>query len=110
MWRPRSRRSKAAAGGAKRRVRGAILTAVALLLATAAIAILGAGYALAHPVPAHIGAPPPALHAANVVVAGRIHGWFSRSAAHRGAVLLLPGVRANRLSMVRRALFLRDAG
>lgn len=108
MWRPRWRQSRVRVA-AKRRVRGAIVAAVALL-AAGVLAVLGAGYALAHPVPAHVGAPPPFLHAAPVEIDGRIHGWFSRADAHRGAVLLLPGIRANRLSMVDRARFLREAG
>jgi fermentation-respiration switch protein FrsA (DUF1100 family) len=87
-----------------------IVIVASLLLAIGALAVIFVGYALAHPVPAHVGAPPPALHATSIVIDGRIHGWFSRSPAHRGVVLLLPGVRANRLSMVDRALFLRDAG
>lgn len=39
-----------------------------------------------------------------------VRGWLSRGATHGGAVLLLPGVRANRLAMVDRALMLRAAG
>ncbi len=94
----------------RRSRRSRLAAAAALLIGIGAIAVAGAGYVLARPVPAHIGAPPPALRAMPVEIAGRIHGWFSRSPAHCGAVLLLPGVRANRLSMVDRALFLRDAG
>lgn len=94
----------------RRSWRNNVVAATAIVAAAGTLAVLGAGYALAHPVPAHVGAPPPTLHATNVVIAGRIHGWFSRSSERRGAVLLLPGVRANRLSMVNRALFLRDAG
>ena len=89
---------------------GRVALAAGALFAAGALAVLGAGYVLAHAMPARIGPPPPALHATAVVIDGRIHGWFSRSPQHRGAVLLLPGVRANRLSMVDRAQFLRDAG
>jgi alpha-beta hydrolase superfamily lysophospholipase len=39
-----------------------------------------------------------------------IHGWLSRGEPHNGAVLLLPGVGANRLSMVSRARLLKAAG
>ncbi len=90
--------------------RSALLLGGALTLGV--LAVVGAGYALAHPVPARVGAPPPALHATSVTIQSTsiIHGWFSRSSAHRGAVLLLPGVRANRLSMLDRALVLREAG
>ncbi|WP_268991828.1 alpha/beta hydrolase [Dyella choica] len=37
-------------------------------------------------------------------------GWFVPGVEHQGAVLLLHGVRANRLSMVDRARFLHTAG
>src|SRR6184192_1919327 len=91
-----------------------ILIVAGLLLAIGSLVVIFVGYALAHPVPADVGAPPPALHATSVAIPSAsgslIHGWLSRPSAHRGAVLLLPGVRANRLSMVNRALFLRDAG
>ena len=39
-----------------------------------------------------------------------IRGWLSRGTTHGGVVLLLPGVRANRLAMVDRALVLHAAG
>ncbi|MGZ7030550.1 MAG: alpha/beta hydrolase, partial [Thermoanaerobaculia bacterium] len=39
-----------------------------------------------------------------------VHGWWCPVANSSAAVLLLPGVRANRLSMVDRAMFLRRAG
>lgn len=39
-----------------------------------------------------------------------IHGWLLRAPASRGSVLLLPGARANRLSMLGRARFLNRAG
>jgi len=39
-----------------------------------------------------------------------VHGWWCPTQNGRGAVLLLPGIRANRLSMVDRARFLHRAG
>src|SRR4029434_6926853 len=39
-----------------------------------------------------------------------VHGWWCPLQNRRGVVLLLPGIRANRLSMVDRARFLRRAG
>jgi dipeptidyl aminopeptidase/acylaminoacyl peptidase len=71
--------------------------------------------ALCAPVPARIGEPPASLHAQAVAFKSEsgatIHGWLARSGDRpRGVVLLLPGVRANRLSMVDRARMLLDAG
>ena len=94
----------------KRRI--AIAFAVALLMALGML--YGLGWALSRPVPAAIGPPPASLDAEAVTFPSQsgsvIHGWLSQSSAARGSVLLLPGVRANRLSMVRRAEFLRRAG
>jgi fermentation-respiration switch protein FrsA (DUF1100 family) len=39
-----------------------------------------------------------------------IHGWLSRASTPLGSILLLPAIRANRLSMIGRAEFLRRAG
>jgi alpha-beta hydrolase superfamily lysophospholipase len=54
------------------------------------------------------------IHAESVVFPSEsgsvIRGWVSRGAPHGGAVLLLPGIRANRLSMVGRAQVLLAAG
>lgn len=76
-------------------------------------AIWFAGDLLIHPAPARIGAPPRAFPARKITFhsasGSMIHGWFARGRG-RGAVLLLPGVRANRLSMLDRAEFLLGAG
>jgi len=84
------------------------------LLVATAVALYAVGWALSRPVPAGIGPPPVSLDAAAVAFSSQsgslIHGWLSRAPSARGAVLLLPGVRANRLSMVPRAEFLRRAG
>jgi uncharacterized protein len=91
-----------------------VLIGLATTLAAAAVATYAAGWALARPVPARIGAAPANLQAETVAFTSQsgatIHGWLSRARDRRGAVLLLPGVRANRLSMLRRAEFLREAG
>ena len=89
--------------------------AIALVLVVGAlIGPYGVGWALSRPVMAHIGAPPASLGAEPVAFSSEsgsmIHGWFSNAPSARGSVLLLPGVRANRLTMVRRAEFLREAG
>lgn len=80
----------------------------------AVVALYWIGAQLSQPVPATIGPPPPSLDAQAVTFASdsgsTIHGWLSHGTTGHGAVLLLAGVRANRLSMVRRAEFLRTAG
>ena len=72
------------------------------------------GWALAAPVQTHIGKPPEDLGARPVESKSNsgpaVHGWWCPTTTSRGAVLLLPGIRANRLSMVDRARFLRRAG
>jgi uncharacterized protein len=77
-------------------------------------ALYGLGWQLSRPVPAAIGIAPPDLHADAIEFpsdsGSMIHAWLSRVDAHKGIILLLPGVRSNRLSMIDRALFLRAAG
>ena len=72
------------------------------------------GWALAAPVQRHVGKPPEDLGARPVEFksdsGAMVHGWWCPTATSRRAVLLLPGIRANRLSMVDRARFLRRAG
>lgn len=72
------------------------------------------GHALAAPVPAAIGAPPADLHAEAVEIpsasGSRLRGWLCSVSGSRGVVVLMHGVRANRLSMVDRARFLTRAG
>ncbi len=91
-----------------------ILFGFVAVLLVAAIGLYAVGSALSRPVPAAIGAAPSTLEAEAVEFSSesgsKIRGWLSQAPASRGAVLLLPGVRANRLSMVRRAEFLRQAG
>jgi alpha-beta hydrolase superfamily lysophospholipase len=99
--------------GLNRRNKRFVPVVVALALFAAA-GVYALGDALTRPVPAQVGRAPAYLDAEPVAFASQsgsvIHGWLSQSAAGRAAVLLLPGVRANRLSMVRRAEFLRRAG
>ena len=91
-----------------------ILLGLTAALLAAALGLYAVGRALSRPVPATIGAAPSSLDAHAVAFSSRsgstIHGWLSRTPGRRGAILLLPGVRGNRLSMVRRAEFLRQAG
>lgn len=90
-----------------------ILVAV-VLVALAVGALFSVGWALARPVPAAIGPAPPDLGARNASFTtargNTVHGWWCPGEPSRGAVILLPGIRANRLSMVRRARFLRSRG
>jgi alpha-beta hydrolase superfamily lysophospholipase len=91
-----------------------LLFAFATLLGIAIVCFLSAGWLLAHPVQTRIGNPPADLDAQAVTFASdsgaNVHGWWCPIENARGAVLLLPGIRANRLSMVDRARFLRRAG
>jgi alpha-beta hydrolase superfamily lysophospholipase len=91
-----------------------IVLVVSGLSVLALAGLYGIGWQLSRPVPAVIGPSPEGLHAEPITFQSQsgsaIHGWLSRGPTHRGAILLLPGVRANRLSMVSRAEFLRAAG
>jgi alpha-beta hydrolase superfamily lysophospholipase len=76
--------------------------------------ILYAGHTLAAPVPVAIGAPPADLRTEAVEIpsasGSRLRGWLCPVSGSRGVVVLMHGVRANRLSMVDRARFLTRAG
>jgi uncharacterized protein len=92
-----------------------LLFAVAtiVLLGVASIAF-GFGWILAAPAQVSIGAAPTDLEAQPVEFksdsSALVKGWWCPSANSSAAVLLLPGIRANRLSMIDRARFLRRAG
>ena len=94
-------------------IRRFVLFAFTAILLTA-VGLYAVGWALSRPVQAIIGAAPSSLDAEAVAFPSQsgstIHGWLSRAPGRRGAILLLPGVRANRLSMVGRAEFLLRAG
>ena len=91
-----------------------LLFAAAAVLLAVVSGVYALGWILSRPVPARIGPPPASLQAEAVALTSQsgsvIRGWFSRVPMGRGSVLLLPAVRSNRLSMVRRAQFLREAG
>ena len=78
------------------------------------VGLYGVGWELSRPVPARIGPAPVELQAEAITFRSEsgsmIRGWLSRGTTHGGVVLLLPGVRANRLAMVDRALVLHAAG
>jgi len=72
------------------------------------------GGQLVAPVPQTIGNPPSDLGAQSVQFPSQsgstIHGWFISGKTGYGAIVLMHGVRANRLSMLDRARFLSRAG
>src|SRR5712691_4349966 len=83
------------------------------LILVATVCALSVGWLLGHPVPARIGSPPTDLNAESITFqsdsGATVHGWWRAVENDRGVVLLLPGIRANRLSMIERARFLRRA-
>ncbi|HEV2847042.1 MAG TPA: alpha/beta fold hydrolase [Thermoanaerobaculia bacterium] len=95
----------------KRRV--AILLAAAGFLAGFAF-LFYVGQALAAPLRVTVGAPPPDFPAEPVefqsASGSLLRGWLLPARPSRGVVILMHGVRANRLSMVDRARFLAAAG
>jgi alpha-beta hydrolase superfamily lysophospholipase len=91
-----------------------LLIIVATSVGAVVICVFSAGWLLAHPVQTRIGNPPADLNAQPVTFpsdsGSKVHGWWCPIQNRSGAVLLLPGIRANRLSMVNRARFLHRAG
>lgn len=89
----------------------ALTLALALGLAAASLA---AGEWLTRPVRASIGPPPPGLSAQTVRIpygdGQQVSGWFLPGRAGEGTVLLLHGVRGNRLQMLARARWLQREG
>lgn len=76
-------------------------------------AVLGAGEYISKPVRATIGPAPADLQAVDVrfdSTAGSIAGWLIEGRPGMGAVLLLHGVRGNRVDMLARARFLQKRG
>jgi pimeloyl-ACP methyl ester carboxylesterase len=91
------------------------LFALAAILLMIGIAVpFAIGWALAAPVQISVGKASSDLGAETVEfrsdLGAIIKGWWCPTVNSRGVVLLLPGIRANRLSMVDRARFLRRAG
>jgi fermentation-respiration switch protein FrsA (DUF1100 family) len=77
-------------------------------------AVVGAGFYLSSPAPERIGAAPADLPAESVsFISGsgaRLSGWFLAGRPGGGAVVLMHGVRGNRLTMLRRARILHSEG
>ena len=96
---------------------GKIKSATLFLVATAGlslVALLGIGVSLTHPRQVQIGPPPADLPATSVAIpsasGSTLSGWLLPGDRGAGAVLLMHGVRANRLAMLARARFLHTAG
>jgi uncharacterized protein len=89
----------------------AITVAVTILLCAAIAA--AAVWNLASPYRAPVGARPADLPIRDVEFASRgvtLRGWFVSSDRHRGVIVLLHGIHANRAQMVDRARFLYRSG
>lgn len=84
------------------------------LLLVVLIGVWTAGSVLVAPVHHSVGDPPGELGARKVQFDSRsgatIHGWFIPGKKNAGAIILMHGVRADRLSMLDRARFLSKAG
>jgi uncharacterized protein len=91
-----------------------IVLSMAILLLTPLIASWTAGSVLTAPVRQSIGDAPAELAVRKVQFGSRsgatIQGWFIPGRKNAGAIILMHGVRANRLSMLDRARFLSKAG
>jgi fermentation-respiration switch protein FrsA (DUF1100 family) len=88
---------------------------VALLNAAGLVAgVIAVGLSLSAPELATIGATPEDLHAEPVTISSasgaKLRGWFIAGRPGAGAVVLLHGVRGNRLAMLRRARLLKAVG
>lgn len=87
----------------------AVIAALALCAS-----VVGAGTLLSWPATREVGPPPADLAAQDVTIVSdsgaTLRGWFVVGQRGGGAVVLMHGVRANRLSMVERARVLHAAG
>ena len=94
-------------------IRKVILVAVAFLLAVAAC-VAYVAYSLAAPDPTFVGDPPADLPVSKISFEGdqgaQLHGWFVPADQPRAVVILMHGIRANRVQMLHRARFLHAAG
>ena len=83
-----------------------------MLLGCCASVLIGAQ--VASPTQQQIGPPPRSLHAESVqfpsASGAQVRGWLIRSPGRKGTILLMHGIRSNRLAMLSRARFLLNAG
>jgi fermentation-respiration switch protein FrsA (DUF1100 family) len=88
-----------------------VVLAVTIMLGVSSV---GVSLLLSAPARKKIGAPPPDLLAESVVIpsasGSTLYGWLLTGRPGGGAVVLMHGVRDNRLTMVRRARLLGAAG
>jgi uncharacterized protein len=91
-----------------------VVTILLMPLIVLFIIVLCIGWILGKPVQTKIGTPPRDLNAESVEFRSdsgtTVKGWWSPIEHSQHTILLLPGIRANRLSMPKRARFLRRAG
>lgn len=91
-----------------------MIAVAAILVLFAVVSVMFVGWMLARPVQTRISNGPAELNVQAVTFlsdsGANVAAWWCPLPDSRGTILLLPGVRANRLSMVDRARFLRRAG
>jgi len=92
-----------------------VLGVMAAGVAAATLLVFAAGELLSHPALHSVGQPPALLKGAqtlNLASAGQspLGAWLVPGQTGQGVVLLLHGVRADRLAMVERAKFLNQSG
>lgn len=91
-----------------------IFIALSILVVVFVVAVWAAGTMLSEPAPHFIGDAPRELNAEAVEFqsqsGSKLKGWFIAGKKGAGAVVLMHGVRANRVSMLGRARFLAKAG
>lgn len=94
-------------------MRRLLIAGLVLALGTLGLS-LAAGELLTRPAPAAVGPPPTGLEASEVRIpygdGQQVTGWFLPGRADEGTVLLLHGVRGNRLQMLARARWLQRQG
>lgn len=96
-------------------VLGVLVPGFLAIGAVGALALLwGVGSQLSAPAIQSIGEPPASLGARSVAFSSSsgssVHAWLVPGVSRRGAIVLAHSVRSNRLEMLGRAAFLRDAG
>lgn len=98
-----------------RRAAAGVVSLGSLLVVGLCASVLAVGLKLSAPVPAVLGPPPAGLPGATAVQipsasGSSLRGWWVPGTPGGGAVVLLHGVRSNRLSLVRRARALHEYG
>jgi uncharacterized protein len=103
--------------GLRRLLRSPIRLLALIVLVCAAgliVPVIGIGLIASAPAPTAIGAPPADLAAEAIefqsASGATIRGWFVAGRPGGGAVVLMHGVRGNRIQMLRRARLLKSAG